>query len=399
VSLDRPRRHFTPRTGWLNDPLALTWHDDRYHLFFQHVPDAPAWAAHCSWGRATSTDLLHWQEQPVALAPADDELGAWSGCLVDGTILYTSVLAGDVERGRLRLAHPVDDDWARWRPGEVVVTPPDDPEVTTFRDPFVVREGERWRMLVGAGLADGTGCALGYVSSDLTRWEYDGVVAARHPNQTDPVRTGSIWECPQLLRLPQADVLVVSPADSDGPGDVVAALGSFEDGRFEVTSWHRLTAGAPYAASTFTDRDGRPGLVAWLRGIAGEGWAGAVSTPFLLTIDDQRVGLVPHPSARSGGRAWDTAADCWEVEWDTDGDLRLLDEEHRVVARLSTEPGRLVLTSGGTEMSVEHAGGPVRLLRDGPVLEVLVDGRLVAAPVSPGPLRPAGSRWRGRRLG
>jgi len=34
----RPALHFTPRSGWVNDPLGLTHRDGGYHLYFQHVP-------------------------------------------------------------------------------------------------------------------------------------------------------------------------------------------------------------------------------------------------------------------------------------------------------------------------------------------------------------------------
>lgn len=34
----RPRIHFTATSGWINDPHGLSVVDDRYHLFFQHVP-------------------------------------------------------------------------------------------------------------------------------------------------------------------------------------------------------------------------------------------------------------------------------------------------------------------------------------------------------------------------
>ncbi len=37
----RPRLHFAPRTGWMNDPNGLIVLDDQYHLYFQHNPGAP----------------------------------------------------------------------------------------------------------------------------------------------------------------------------------------------------------------------------------------------------------------------------------------------------------------------------------------------------------------------
>jgi beta-fructofuranosidase len=38
----RPTLHLTPRRGWLNDPLGLTWRNGRYDLFFQAVPSETA---------------------------------------------------------------------------------------------------------------------------------------------------------------------------------------------------------------------------------------------------------------------------------------------------------------------------------------------------------------------
>ncbi len=36
----RPRFHYTPPRGWMNDPMGITWRDGRYHLFFQCIPDS-----------------------------------------------------------------------------------------------------------------------------------------------------------------------------------------------------------------------------------------------------------------------------------------------------------------------------------------------------------------------
>lgn len=401
----RPALHLTPRSGWLNDPLALTWREDehggRYHLFFQHVPDGTTWAAHCGWGHATSTDLLHWDEQPPALPPALDELGAWSGCLVEGRILYTSVLSGQIERGRVRAAYAEDDDWQRWVPGDIVLEPPADPAVHYFRDPFVWRDGDWWRMLVGAGLADGTGCALGYRSEDLEVWEATGVVAARRTDERSPVWTGAIWECPQLLRLPDADVLVVSPADAAQPGDVVAATGSMRGGRFEVARWQRLTSGAPYASSVFVDREGAPGMVTWLRGVAGQGWAGAVSAPLLVGLEGGRVALDLHPAVQEQRRPWDPEATCWEVEWAGAGRLSLVEAAGAVAAVVDATAEGVQLTVGDTRLALDRGArsdAPVRILRDGPVLQVLAAGQLAATAITPVTLRPEGRGWQGWAL-
>jgi len=62
----RPQFHFSPTKNWTNDPNGLVFHNGTYHLFFQHNPFGNVWG-HMSWGHATSADLVHWKELPVAL--------------------------------------------------------------------------------------------------------------------------------------------------------------------------------------------------------------------------------------------------------------------------------------------------------------------------------------------
>ena len=283
---------FHPARGWLNDPHAVVHHRGRYHLFFQHVPDSLTWQPNVSWGHAVSDDLEHWTELPVALAPDADELGCWTGCLVVGpdgpTILYTSVSEPDRDLGRIRAARPLDDDLVTWGRHEVTLERPDG--VGVFRDPFVLRDGGAWRMVVGAGLPGGVGAALTYVSEDLETWTYDGVLAAADGRGTDRV-----WECPQLVDLDGITTLVVSVHDGRATLHVAAACGDLVDGRFEHGSWQQLTDGAPYAATTFRDVEGRPVVLFWLRGVTGDGWAGALSAPYLLGREGERLVLERRP--------------------------------------------------------------------------------------------------------
>jgi sucrose-6-phosphate hydrolase SacC (GH32 family) len=75
----RPRLHFTPERGWLNDPHGIIWAGGEYHLFYQHVPTGTEWAAAVHWGHAVAPDLLRWRRLPIALSPGPDEEGCWTG--------------------------------------------------------------------------------------------------------------------------------------------------------------------------------------------------------------------------------------------------------------------------------------------------------------------------------
>ena len=65
---ERPAYHMTPYVGWLNDPNGFSYYKGQYHQFYQYNPYDVRWAP-MHWGHAVSTDLLHWEYLPCALAP------------------------------------------------------------------------------------------------------------------------------------------------------------------------------------------------------------------------------------------------------------------------------------------------------------------------------------------
>lgn len=153
----RPRFHFTSPGGWLNDPNGLSHWNGIYHLFYQYNPLA---AAHhrIHWGHATSIDLVHWADEPVALVPGSDgpdRDGCWSGVLVDDGGVPTLVYSGRhgehelpcVARGSADLRY-----WTKDPANPVITAPPEGTDITAFRDHCVWQEGQVWRQLVGSGI-------------------------------------------------------------------------------------------------------------------------------------------------------------------------------------------------------------------------------------------------------
>jgi beta-fructofuranosidase len=264
-----------------------------------------------------------------------------------------------------------------------------------FRDPVVVPEAGGWLMVVGGALGGGTAAALAFTSDDLASWHYAGPLATRSGAETEGTWTGAGWECPQLLRVDGHDLLVVSVWEPARLHDVAVGVGTREGGRFAAAAWQQLTVGGGhYAASAFTDREGRAGLVFWVRGVGDptSGWMGALSVPYLVGVEDGRVRLRPHPNLealrREPGPGPHAALD---AEWTPDPAaagpvLELVTENEGAAVRLTAGEGWIEMTAGASApVRLERTSGPVRILLDGPMIEVCTDRQLAGAAVPPFP--------------
>ena len=82
----RPELHYTPERDWTNDPNGLVYHDGVWHMYYQYNPSGGIWG-NISWGHATSTDLMDWTEQPVAIPQTFNELGVPVEDIFSGSIV------------------------------------------------------------------------------------------------------------------------------------------------------------------------------------------------------------------------------------------------------------------------------------------------------------------------
>ena len=82
-TINRPLFHFTPTTGWMNDPNGCFYDKSTktWHLYFQYNPQASVWGQPLYWGHAISKDLNTWKEQPIAIGPPNDRDGVFSGSI------------------------------------------------------------------------------------------------------------------------------------------------------------------------------------------------------------------------------------------------------------------------------------------------------------------------------
>ena len=300
TEVPRPRFHFTPRRHWMNDPNGLVHHGGLWHLYFQHNPEGSDWG-NMSWGHATSPDLRHWTEHPVALPHRTGEQ-IFSGSVVTSradddvlTAYYTSAY-DDGHQAQSR-ATSLDGGFT-WEtdPANPVL----DRGTAAFRDPKVIRYDDgrapRWVMLTVE--ADDRQVLL-YSSDDLLTWE--------HLSTFGPLgATGVVWECPDLVRLPldgDADdprwVLLLSTNPVGDDPDPTGSSMHYLVGHFDGTAFvpdtpelRRLDHGRDYyAAVTFDNApQGEAVTIGWMsnwryaHAFPSTPWRGAMSLPRVLEL-------------------------------------------------------------------------------------------------------------------
>ena len=276
----RPQVHFTPATGWMNDPNGMLYHQGVYHLFYQHYPDSTVWGP-MHWGHAISKDLMNWTHQPIALFP--DSLGyIFSGSAVYDS-LNTSGLgtngkgplvaifthhdpkgekAGSSTYQNQSLAYSLDNGntWTKYAGNPVLKSP----GIKDFRDPKVAWHPEvnKWIMTLAT-----TDRISFFSSPDLKQWTKESEFGQRLGAH------GGVWECPDLFPLKHNGqtvwVLLVS-INPGGPNRGSATqyfTGQFDGRTFTprdtITRW--IDHGPDdYAGVTFSGTGDRKVFLGWM---------------------------------------------------------------------------------------------------------------------------------------
>ena len=332
----RPAYHFSPRTGWLNDPNGLSYYDGKYHLFYQYHPYSTYWGP-MHWGHAVSEDLIAWEYLPASLAPDTgyDYSGCFSGSAVtldDGghMLMYTSCgdSSGDpTGKGRwiqlqsIAIRKPGESEYAKYE-GNPVISESDileggDPY--EFRDPYMWRCADgSYRVLVANGRTsaeDGTRLLL-FKSEDGLHWSGGKVLFE------DERRIGVMWECPNFFPLGGRHILMASPMDMQAEegeavgsirfpqgnnvcyitGDYDEQLEEFypdaDDADAGYFMYEPVDGGLDfYAPQTFETVDGRRVMIGWMQdpsmaNLHGEDEFkifGQMTVPRELTLKDGRL--------------------------------------------------------------------------------------------------------------
>lgn len=276
----RPQIHFTPEGHWINDPNGMVYYKGIYHLFFQHHPQSSVWGP-MHWGHATSTDLVHWKREPIAIYP--DSIGTiFSGsAIVDsnntsgfGKNGQTPLVAIFTQHDTIAersgsntfqnqsLAYSIDNGktWIKYEHNPVLKNP----GLRDFRDPKVMwyQPGKKWIMTL-ATAKDVTF----YSSHDLKSWTKESEFGEGRGAH------GGGWECPDLFTLDDNGkerwVLIanLNPGAPNGGSGTQYFIGDFDGKTFssdqKETKW--LDYGPDdYAGITWSNTAQRKIFMGWM---------------------------------------------------------------------------------------------------------------------------------------
>ena len=260
----RPLYHHTPKRGWMNDPNGMFYMDGVWHLFYQYNPYGSMWG-NMHWGHSSSTDLVHWKDEGVALAP--DAWGTmFSGsCVTDnGNIvaMYTTSrptpFGGDVQAQCIAFSKDNGKTFRKYE-GNPVLTA----EEKDFRDPrpFWNEDIKAWNLILAVGQEMRI-----YSSPDLKEWKYESSFGKEYGCH------GGVWECPDLFPIgqPKKWVLIcnINPGGPFGGSATQYFVGQFDGHKFtcehQDTRW--MDYGKDhYATVSFCNApDNRRTVMAWM---------------------------------------------------------------------------------------------------------------------------------------
>nr|WP_328703146.1 sucrose-6-phosphate hydrolase [Alkalihalobacterium elongatum] len=278
VNQDKYRLHFhlMPPVGLLNDPNGFIQWKGKYHLFYQWNPFKTGHGAKF-WGHYSSSNLVDWQEEKIALAPSEwfDKNGCYSGSAVDDGGVLKLLYTGNVKDGAGNretyqcLAESLNG--IDFHKKGVVLRLPEG-YTAHFRDPKVWEHDGKWFMVIGAQSEKLEGRAVLFTSNNLEEWTLIGDVAGTNKNGLE--NFGYMWECPDLFSLGDKDILLVSPQGLKcegmqfqnvyNTGYFIGKL-DYKTGTLDHGDFTELDRGFEfYAPQTTIDTKGRRLVIGWM---------------------------------------------------------------------------------------------------------------------------------------
>ena len=252
----RPQFHFSQMLGWNNDPNGMVYYDGEWHLYFQHNPYGWKWG-NMHWGHATSTDLVHWKQLPIAIYNKQYGDWAFSGSAVVDENNTAGWQIGDEK--------VIVASWTSTGRGECIAYSNDrgrtfteyegNPVVQhTGRDPKIIwyQPGEHWVMAVYDESEETERSIAFYTSEDMKNWEFQS-------------KLKDYCECAEIFELP-VDGDTSNTRWVAFAADARYAIGQFDGKVFlpEHDGKHQVHHGGYYASQLFNNSpDGRKIQIGW----------------------------------------------------------------------------------------------------------------------------------------
>lgn len=296
----RPQIHYTPARNWINDPNGLVYADGTWHMYYQYNPNGQDWG-NMSWGHATSNDLFHWKEQPVAIMP--DELGyIYSGSAVvdkDNTsgfgsnaivAIYTA--HGASEQQCIAYSNDGGMTFRKYDANPVIRNNTHG----DYRDPKVFWDSDYncWYMIFALG---GEHSAQIWKSDNLREWRQCSTFSV----PAFPGCNRGVWECTDMFTMDYkgekkyvVTVNVSGGFPNGGGSGVMYFVGSFDGRRFTADNydyplWEDQGLDN-YAAVTWSNTGDRRVTIGWMNNQLYSGnypckpWRSAMTLPRELTL-------------------------------------------------------------------------------------------------------------------
>jgi len=228
------------------------------------------------WGSAVSTDLLHWNELPIALYP--DELGLiFSGSAVVDTkntsgfqqnndedvIVAIFTHAGDTQQQSIAFSNDRGRRFVKYVGNPVI----SNPGIPDFRDPKVTPYNDKWIMVLAVANR-----IQFFESTDLKSW----ILISEFGNDPTEGSHGGVWECPELIPLEyNGETLWILLVSINPGGPNRGSATQYFVGHFNGTTFQTLYPGGEslwidwgqdnYAGVTFANEpNNRSILMGWM---------------------------------------------------------------------------------------------------------------------------------------
>jgi fructan beta-fructosidase len=287
----RPQIHFSPPAHWMNDPNGMVYYEGTYHLFYQYYPKGTVWGP-MHWGHATSTDMINWKNQPIALYP--DSLGLiFSGSAVvdynntggfgkNGKPPLVAIFThhdqakekdgkNDTENESLAYSNDGGKTWAKYQHNPVLKNP----GISDFRDPNVMWYAPEKKWVMSLATKDRI---TFYSSKNLKDWKKESEFSEHNGAH------GGVWECPDMFPITATDgkklsilIVNINPGGPQGGSATQYFVGNFDGNKFipNHTDTRWVDQGSDeYAGVTWHNTGNRRIFLGWM-----SNWEYATTVP------------------------------------------------------------------------------------------------------------------------